>query len=158
MHFALLFLQSETDISKLPILLAFLIIISASPILFASAIHWWVDVKKWKRFKTEAKEFIKGVAPPAAWLIIWSAFFEREPFQWLFQELLSGKVVRNFEARVLRESEEIYKGKIDSLKRFKEDVREVKEGFECGVVLEKFNDLKEGDKIVCFEIREKKIL
>ncbi len=62
-------------------------------ILFASAIHWWVDVKKWKRFKTEAKEFIKGVAPPAAWLIIWSAFFEREPFQWLFQELLSGKVV-----------------------------------------------------------------
>ncbi|MBR1617933.1 translation initiation factor IF-2, partial [bacterium] len=58
-----------------------------------------------------------------------------------------GKIVRSKTARVLRNGEEIYKGEIDQLKRFKDDVKEVKEGFECGISFYKFNDIQEGDKI-----------
>ncbi|MFT5170594.1 MAG: translation initiation factor IF-2 [Candidatus Marinamargulisbacteria bacterium] len=72
--------------------------------------------------------------------------------------VLSGKVIRNCQARVLRDGEEIFDGKIVSVKRFKEDVREVKEGFECGLVFEKYDDLKESDVVVCYELREKKLI
>lgn len=58
-----------------------------------------------------------------------------------------GKVNRNNEARVIRDGVVIYEGKIASLKRFKDDAREVNAGFECGITLEKFNDIKEGDII-----------
>ena len=63
-----------------------------------------------------------------------------------------GKITRNAEARVLRDNVVIHEGKIDSLKRFKDDVREVASGFECGIGLEKFNDVKEGDIIEAFII------
>ena len=53
----------------------------------------------------------------------------------------------------------IYTGKLNSLKRFKDDVREVQKGFECGTGLEKFNDIKEGDIIEAFEeVEEKRTL
>jgi len=58
-----------------------------------------------------------------------------------------GKVNRNNEARVIRDGVVIYEGKIASLKRFKDDAREVNAGFECGITLVKFNDIKEGDII-----------
>jgi len=57
----------------------------------------------------------------------------------------SGKITRNADIRVLRKSKEIWKGKVDSLKRFKDDVREVAQGFECGISLEGFSEFEEGD-------------
>ncbi len=57
-------------------------------------------------------------------------------------------------AKVLRDGVQIYEGKLDYLKRFKDDVRTVKEGFECGISFERYNDLQEGDIIVCYTIKE----
>ena len=59
--------------------------------------------------------------------------------------VLDGKIIRNASVRVLRDGIVIYDGTIQSLKRFKEDVREVASGYECGISLEKFNDFKEND-------------
>jgi len=59
--------------------------------------------------------------------------------------VLDGKVTNSSLVRVIREGIVIHEGKIDSLKRFKNDVKEVAEGFECGIGIERFNDLKEGD-------------
>ena len=58
-----------------------------------------------------------------------------------------GRIVRSKTARLIRNGEEIFKGEIDQLKRFKDDVKEVKEGFECGISFHKFNDIQEGDII-----------
>jgi translation initiation factor IF-2 len=65
-----------------------------------------------------------------------------------------GLVKRNAQVRVLRDNVVIHTGEIDSLKRFKDDVREVKAGFECGMSLKNFSDLKEGDQFEVFEILE----
>jgi translation initiation factor IF-2 len=65
-----------------------------------------------------------------------------------------GLVKRNAQVRVLRDNVVIHTGEIDSLKRFKDDVREVKAGFECGMSLKNFNDLKEGDQFEVFEVVE----
>ncbi len=66
----------------------------------------------------------------------------------------NGKIVRYEIARVFREGVMIYEGKIDYLKRFKDDAKEVKEKMECGLSFEKYNDLEEGDKIECWTIKE----
>ena len=68
--------------------------------------------------------------------------------------VLSGLVRRNASVRLLRGNVVIHTGELDSLKRFKDDAREVKEGFECGLSLKKFNDLVEGDQLEVFEIQE----
>jgi len=65
-----------------------------------------------------------------------------------------GKIMRNAGVRLLRDGVVVYTGKISSLKRFKDDVREVLKGYECGVGLENFNDIKTGDIIEAFEIVE----
>jgi translation initiation factor IF-2 len=65
-----------------------------------------------------------------------------------------GTIVRNGRARVVRDGVVAYDGRIGSLRRFKDDVREVSEGFECGIGIENFNDLKEGDVIEAYEVRE----
>jgi translation initiation factor IF-2 len=62
----------------------------------------------------------------------------------------SGLIVRQARARVIRDSVEIYDGNIGSLRRFKDDVKEVREGFECGIGIENFNDIKVGDVIECY--------
>jgi translation initiation factor IF-2 len=67
-----------------------------------------------------------------------------------------GLVRRSASARLLRDNIVIWSGKVSSLKRFKEDVREVKEGFDCGIGLEGYNDVKEKDVIEFFEIEEVK--
>lgn len=67
--------------------------------------------------------------------------------------VLEGKLVRNARARLVRDGVVIYDGKIESLKRYKEDVQEVARGFECGVKLKDFNDVKVGDIIECYEVR-----
>jgi translation initiation factor IF-2 len=61
-----------------------------------------------------------------------------------------GKVTRNALVRLLRDGAVIYEGKIESLKRFKDDVREVAQGYECGISIEKYNDIKEGDIIEAY--------
>jgi len=66
----------------------------------------------------------------------------------------NGVVRRNSNVRILREGTVVYETKISQLKRFKDDVREVEEGFECGILLEGYNDLKEGDVLEVYETRE----
>ncbi len=65
-----------------------------------------------------------------------------------------GKILRDARARVVREGVVVYDGRIGSLRRFKDDVKEVAEGFECGVGIENFNDVKEGDVIEAYEVHE----
>ncbi|WP_018752378.1 translation initiation factor IF-2 [Paenibacillus sanguinis] len=62
----------------------------------------------------------------------------------------SGKITRSAEMRLIRDGIVIYEGKIDSLKRFKDDAKEVAQGYECGITLDNYNDLKEGDVIEAF--------
>jgi translation initiation factor IF-2 len=68
--------------------------------------------------------------------------------------VLEGNIKRGAQVRVLRDNVVIHTGEIDSLKRFKDDVREVKAGFECGISLKNYNDLKEGDQLEVFEVME----
>jgi translation initiation factor IF-2 len=68
--------------------------------------------------------------------------------------VLEGTIVRNARARVVRDGVVAYDGRVSSLRRFKDDVREVAEGFECGIGIENFNDIKEGDIIEAYEVRE----
>ncbi|HPW85141.1 MAG TPA: translation initiation factor IF-2, partial [Rhodoferax sp.] len=65
-----------------------------------------------------------------------------------------GFVNRTAHFRLLRDNVVIYTGELDSLKRMKDDVREVKEGFECGIKLKNYNDIKEGDQLEFFEVKE----
>ncbi|MBI5277984.1 MAG: translation initiation factor IF-2 [Burkholderiales bacterium] len=66
----------------------------------------------------------------------------------------SGLVTRSAHFRLLRDNVVIYTGELESLKRLKDDVREVKEGFECGIKLKNYNDIKEGDQLEFFEVKE----
>ncbi|MFD2116785.1 translation initiation factor IF-2 [Paenibacillus yanchengensis] len=64
--------------------------------------------------------------------------------------ITDGKISRNAEARVVRNGIVVYTGSVESLKRFKDDVKDVSQGFECGITLERFSDIKEGDIIEAF--------
>ena len=66
----------------------------------------------------------------------------------------SGTMRRGASVRIIRDGAIVYETTIDSLKRFKDDVREVAEGFECGIHLAGFDDVKEGDVLEVFEVRE----
>jgi translation initiation factor IF-2 len=66
----------------------------------------------------------------------------------------SGTIQRTAKARVIRDGTSVYAGTLSSLKRFKDDVREVREGLECGIGIENFNDLKVGDRIESFRMEE----
>ena len=66
----------------------------------------------------------------------------------------SGIIRRDGRVRIIRDSVEVYEGTIHSLRRFKDDVKEVREGFECGIGVENFNDLKVGDRIECYRTEE----
>jgi translation initiation factor IF-2 len=68
--------------------------------------------------------------------------------------VLDGKILRAGFVRVRRDKEVIHTGRLSSLKRFKEDVREVASGFECGMSVDNFNDVREGDIIESFEIQK----
>lgn len=68
--------------------------------------------------------------------------------------VLTGSIVRNGSIRVIRDSIVIYTGRISSLKRFKDDAKEVKTGYECGITIENFNDIKVGDILECFTMEE----
>jgi len=68
--------------------------------------------------------------------------------------VLKGKIVRNAKARLIRDNIIIYDGKLASLKRFKDDAREVEQGYDCGTSFENFNDIKVGDRFEAYRIEE----
>jgi translation initiation factor IF-2 len=68
--------------------------------------------------------------------------------------VLDGIIRRNARVRVLRDNVVVHDGELESLKRFKDDVREVRDGFECGLNLKNFNDIQEGDQLECYEVVE----
>ncbi len=70
--------------------------------------------------------------------------------------VVDGKIVRNAQTRLVRDNVVVWEGKLSSLKRFKDDVKEVGNGYECGIGLDKFNDIKIGDILEVFEIEEVK--
>ena len=72
------------------------------------------------------------------------------------QETGDGKVQRNAQVRVVRDGVVIHEGQIASLRRFKDDVREVAAGYECGIGIENFNDIHEGDVIEAYTMEEVK--
>jgi translation initiation factor IF-2 len=67
-----------------------------------------------------------------------------------------GKITRSAQVRIVRDGVVIHEGKIASLKRFKDDTKEVLTGFECGIGIENYNDLNEGDVIEAFVVEEVK--
>ena len=71
-------------------------------------------------------------------------------------EVIEGKIEKNSKIRLLRDNKLIYDGKLNSLKKFKEEASEVKEGSECGVVLENFQDIKQNDILESYAIEEQK--
>ena len=68
--------------------------------------------------------------------------------------VLEGKITRSANIRIVRDGIIIADDKLDSLKRFKDDVKEVASGYECGMSLEKFNDIKEGDIFEAYVVEE----
>ncbi len=68
--------------------------------------------------------------------------------------VLSGKMERNLEARLIRDNVVVYQGKIASIRRFKDDVKEVAAGYDCGLSIEKFQDMKQGDVVEPFVLEE----
>ena len=66
----------------------------------------------------------------------------------------NGSVVRNASVRIIRDGIEIFEGKTGSLKRFKDDVKEVHTGYECGIGVENYNDIKENDILEFFRLKE----
>jgi translation initiation factor IF-2 len=68
--------------------------------------------------------------------------------------VIDGKMQRNAKVRILRDGVVIYTGQMGSLKRFKDDVREVASGYECGINIDNFNDIKVGDVIEAFIMEE----
>ena len=65
-----------------------------------------------------------------------------------------GKMQRNAQVRLLRDNIVVFEGKLNSLKRFKDDAKEVAAGYECGISFDGYNDIKEGDVIECFIMEE----
>jgi len=68
--------------------------------------------------------------------------------------VLDGKLIRNSQIRVVRDGIVIHEGTLSSLRRFKDDVKEVASGYECGISIEKFNDVKEGDLVEAFVMEQ----
>jgi translation initiation factor IF-2 len=71
--------------------------------------------------------------------------------------MATGRMLRGARARLIRDGVVVHEGTIGSLRRFKEDVREVTEGYECGIGLERYNDVKEGDVIEAFDVEAKPV-
>lgn len=65
-----------------------------------------------------------------------------------------GKIIRNASARIHRGKESVYEGKVNTLKRFKDDANEIRAGLECGIQIDDFNGYEKGDVIEIFEIQE----
>jgi translation initiation factor IF-2 len=108
----------------------------------------------------EVKALLSGMLKPEAREVILGHAEIREIFSVPKVGKIAGCMVtdglfrRNAKVRLLRDNVVIFTGVLGSLKRFKDDVREVKEGFECGMSIENYHDIRQGDVIEAFEIEE----
>ena len=108
----------------------------------------------------EMKQMLSGMLAPEAREVILGHAEIREVFNITKVgrvagcRVLDGLFRRTARARLLRDNVVIFEGELGSLKRFKDDVREVREGFECGMSLEGYNDIRQGDVIEAFEVQE----
>jgi translation initiation factor IF-2 len=109
----------------------------------------------------DVKSAMAGLLPPIVNEVMLGRAEVRQPFSIpklgtiAGSYITEGSVRRNAPCRLIRDGIQIYQGTVGSLRRFKEDVREVKSGFECGIGIEGYNDIKAGDVIEAFELEER---
>ena len=95
-----------------------------------------------------------GTVVPEGIICVWTPTRALWDVVRLVEPAWVNKRARNNRVRVVRDGTVTYEGNIASLKRFKDDVRSVRQGFECGIGVENFNDVKEGDQLEIYEITE----
>jgi translation initiation factor IF-2 len=109
----------------------------------------------------EVRKAMAGLLPPTVKEVVLGQAEVRQTFNIPRVGTVAGCLVtegfirRNANSRLIRDGVQIHQGRFASLKRFKEDVREVQQGFECGIGIEGFNDVKVGDVIEAFEHEER---
>jgi translation initiation factor IF-2 len=122
-----------------------------------------VDIKLYRiiyEAVSDVKSALEGMLRPEQREVIFGEAEVREVFRVPKLGAIAGCMVRNGmmnrqgKMRVIRDGVEVYEGHIASLRRFKEDVKEVKEGYECGIAIENFADIKVGDVLECFRTEE----
>ena len=122
-----------------------------------------VDIKLYRiiyEAVSDVKSALEGMLRPEQREVIFGEAEVREVFRVPKLGAIAGCIVRNGmmnrqgKMRVIRDGVEVYEGSIASLRRFKDDVKEVKEGYECGIAIENFNDIKVGDVLECFRTEE----
>jgi translation initiation factor IF-2 len=129
----------------------------------AAAEREGVDIKLYRiiyEAVNDVRAALEGMLRPEHREVIIGDAQVREVFKISRVGTIAGSIVRNgiinrqSRVRIVRDGVEVYEGTISSLKRFKDDVREVREGFECGIGIENFNDIKVGDVIECFRTEQ----
>jgi len=122
-----------------------------------------VDIKLYRiiyEAVADVKAALEGMLRPEEREVVYGEAEVRETFKVARIGTIAGCIVRSGNVnrkgriRVIRDGIEIYDGAISSLRRFKDDVNEVKEGYECGIGIENFNDLKIGDVFECYRTEE----
>ncbi len=122
-----------------------------------------VDIKLYRiiyEAVSDVKSALEGMLRPEQREVIFGEAEVREVFRVPKLGAIAGCMVRNGmmnrqgKMRVIRDGVEVYEGSIASLRRFKDDAKEVKEGYECGIAIENFNDIKVGDVLECFRTEE----
>ena len=122
-----------------------------------------VDIKLYRiiyEAVSDVKSALEGMLRPEQREVIFGEAEVREVFRVPKLGAIAGCMVRSGmmnrqgKMRVIRDGVEVYEGSISSLRRFKDDVKEVKEGYECGIAIENFNDIKVGDVLECFRTEE----
>ena len=122
-----------------------------------------VDIKLYRiiyEAVSDVKLALEGMLRPEQREVIYGESEVREVFKVPKLGAIAGCIVRSGmmnrqgKMRVIRDGVEVYEGSIASLRRFKDDVKEVKEGYECGIAIENFNDIKVGDVLECFRTEE----
>jgi translation initiation factor IF-2 len=141
--------------------------VGIAPDAVASIRHEGVDVRLYQiiyEAQTAIEKAMKGLLTPETSEVLLGTAEVRQLFKTSKFGLIAGsyvtkgKIVRNSSCRVMRNKLKVYEGKIVGLKRFKDDAREVQEGFECGILLGHFKELSEGDTIDVYEVQTKKIV
>jgi len=129
----------------------------------AAAEREGVDIKLYRiiyEAVADVRAALEGMLRPEEREVILGEAEVRETFKVSRVGTIAGCSVRNGiitkagRVRLIRDAVEVYNGTLSSLRRFKDDVKEVKEGYECGIGLENFNDLKVGDVIECYKKEE----
>jgi translation initiation factor IF-2 len=108
----------------------------------------------------EVRAAMAGLLPPTVKEVVLGRAEVRQPFTIPKIGTIAGSYVteglirRNARARLIRDGVQVYEGRIGSLRRFKDDAREVQSGFECGIGIDGYNDIKVGDVIEVFDLEE----